>query len=277
MAFPQPSADESCIQGKDFFRLNTPLTSPGDIYESQQSCRGFALGPDSDIANVRITYFDPQAGLENPGGVSNVNTFTLSPDRSFIGRLDAFSTTPQGDSGTKYPQSNKAARVLISSLDIYDPNYRPTASVPADDHFDIQAPILDVIQYFGDPPSLIPQRSDKIYRWRFYDTIGGSQWIVVPFYGRKYACLQIMNWNSIEPNSITVFGAKLTLTVDSQKHIETSLLSSTTINVDGGTATLIVRAANQGMFDLLSIGIGTTEPGSVGPAPMYLRVSDDAL
>ena len=60
MSYPQPSADQYAIKGYQFFRLNTLLTSPGDIYQSQQSGHAFAIGPESDISNVNVAYFDDQ-------------------------------------------------------------------------------------------------------------------------------------------------------------------------------------------------------------------------
>ena len=82
MSYPQPDSNQYAIKGYQFFRLNTLLTSPGDIYESAQSGHSIAIGPESDLANINVAYFDDQ-----------VETFmqrtTISPLRAFVGRIDA--------------------------------------------------------------------------------------------------------------------------------------------------------------------------------------------
>jgi len=60
MSYPPPNPDQYALNGYKFFRLNTPLISDGDMYESQQGANGFAIGPDSDISKVNIGYFDEQ-------------------------------------------------------------------------------------------------------------------------------------------------------------------------------------------------------------------------
>ncbi len=279
MAFPQPTADTAVQSGLDFFRLNTPLASPGDLYESTQSCHAFAIGPDSDIANVLVTYYDEQGGDENPNGDPKTNSLILSPDRSFIGRLDAFNPDGTGKGAVQYPLAKRAGRILITSADIYDPNYRPRAANLEDDHFSYPPPVLDVIQYFGEAPSLVPQRSDKAIDWRFYDTINNAvQWLIVPYYGRKYAYLTIQNFNAIEDIDVQIIGVNLTITANGQDHIETQLMPSTVVAAAAAAppVTFRVRAAVNGMFDLLVIGVGATD-SSIGPAPMTLVISDDPL
>src|SRR5690348_7452464 len=98
--FVQPNSDQSCLKGYDFFRLNTLLSCPGDIYESKQSGRAFMLGPESDIANVGVTYFDDQ---KTPTFVSQ---FVLTPQRPWSGRIDA-----RNEVG--YMPANRPGRLLF--------------------------------------------------------------------------------------------------------------------------------------------------------------------
>ena len=44
MSFPQPSSIAPIIGGKEFWRLKTQLLSAGDLYESEVSALGFAMG-----------------------------------------------------------------------------------------------------------------------------------------------------------------------------------------------------------------------------------------
>ena len=50
MSYPPPNPDNYALNGYKFFRLNTPLTSDGDMYESAQGGQGFAIGPQSDLS-----------------------------------------------------------------------------------------------------------------------------------------------------------------------------------------------------------------------------------
>ncbi len=263
MSYPQPSSDEATIGGLEFWRLNTPLVSPGDIYESLSSCRGFAVGPDSDIASVQIRYLD---ATRRP---TLMNSFEISPTRSFVGLVNA-----QNDEA--YPSAaagNRPGRILISSGDIYDPSYRPIGYNPADDAISFTVPVLDVIQYFVDPPSLIPGRSDKDYQFKWYSPaiIGsGVQWIILPFYGRKYANLQIANFNGAGAFTWQVRGVDFVIEDNPAQHIETVLQAPVAVANSGGRDDLVVRATVNGMFDVLAIGI----TGGIGPLPLRVQTSD---
>jgi hypothetical protein len=262
MTFPQPSSTEYLFGGQDFFRLNTPLQSPGDIYESDVSCHGFCIGPDSDISQVQVNYFDNQVAS------SRLNGFIITPDRAFQGRIDA-------RLDATYPQlpGNRTARILMSSADIYDPTYRPEGFNVANDALDFIVPRFDVIQYFKNMPSVVPTRSDKKYDWKYYDTIPGIQWIIVPYYGRKYAMLDLENWDPLVTAEVQLRGVNFTVSADAEKHIETALIAPTPILPDGAGLRFFLKASTHGMFDALVIGVDDNP----GPMPMRLLVSDDPL
>jgi len=45
-----------------------------------------------------------------------------------------------------------------------------------------------LIQYFGEAPSFIPPRTDKVHQWGQITNISDDhQWFCVPFYGRRFA------------------------------------------------------------------------------------------
>jgi len=199
MSYPQPDSNASVLGGQNFFRINTMLQGPGDIYESDQGSLAVALGPDSDIANVNVYYFDELVA-------SRVNSLQISPDRSFVGLLAAHPTE-------NYPVVNLPGRVLIAPADQFDSSFRPATfnfTVGVGDVIDFVTPVLDVIQYFSQPPSLIPQRSDKEYEFESIQQSAAlcTYWLVVPAYGRKYASFNFRN-NLNQSVSIGITGAKL--------------------------------------------------------------------
>jgi len=258
VAFPQPNSELYTTGGADFFRLKTPLSSPGDMYESLVSGLGMALGPESDIANVNVAYFDAQA--------PNFMQFTqVSPSRSFVGRLDA------NNSG-RYAPAQRPGRVLIWPSDLYDPNYRPRAFVAPTDQITFISPVLDVIQYFSDPGTLTPSRVDKEYQFQNY-IVSGTLYIVVPYYGRKYCYVNFTNRNTVSPNTFGITGVNYAITDDSSVnpyHQETVIRAPAAVGA-GATVTVRITAGLTGMFDALVFSVNNN-----GPAPLRIVVSDES-
>lgn len=262
MSYPQPDADQYAIAGYQFFRLNTLLSSPGDIYQSAQSGHGVAIGPESDIANVNLAYFDSQ-----------VPTFmqrtVISPTRSFVGRVDA-----RNDS--TYSPAQRPGKLLFWSDDLYDPNYRPIALPAAfneaHDLVQFVAPRLDVIEYFKPINSLVPPRQDKEFVFQTYAlTTGGKFYLVVPYYGRKYCYVEFTNRNQVQPNVIGIVGVNYAITQDDSAtpyHQEKTILAQGSI-APNANVTKIISCAVEGMFDALVFNFS-----DVGPAPLRITMSD---
>lgn len=257
MSYPQPSSVGYVRAGADFFRLNTPLSSPGDIYESEESGLAMSLGPQSDIANVNVAYFDAQA--------PNFMQFTqISQSRSFVGRVDANNTG-------RYAPAQRPGRVLIWSDDLYDPNFRPRAFNPGTDSIQFIAPQIDVLQYFSNPGTLVPARVDKIYQFQNY-IVTGTYYVVVPFYGRKYAYVQFTNRNATDPNTFGIIGVNYSITVNGANpyHQETAIRAPAAVNA-GVSVTVRITAGTNGMFDALVFSVTND-----GPAPLRIVTSDES-
>jgi len=264
MTYPQPSADQYAIRGYQYFRLATTLVSPGDIYDSTQSAHGFAVGPTSDIANVNLAYFDDQV-LPTYMAMT-----TISPNRAFVGRIDA-------RNDTSYVPAGRAARILFWPADIYDPNYRPIAKPaafdPDKDTINFVAPQLEVIEYFKPLASLTPGRQDKEFVFQNYPALlsGGRFFLVIPYYGRKYAFLNFTNRAALTSNTIGIVGVNYAITQDDSDnpyHQETTLLTETAV-ANGESIDHVIRASQHGMFDALVISLD-----NAGPAPLRLVTSD---
>lgn len=257
MSFPQPSSDQYAISGSQFFALNTPLSSPGDIYESTQGGHGLALGPQSDIANVNVAYFDQQV----PTFMQRV---VISPGRAFVGRIDA-------RNDTKYAPAQRPGRILFWSDDLFDPNFRPRG-FGVQDSISFVAPILDVIQYFKPLASLTSGRQDKEFVFQNYIVGTGTFYIVVPYYGRKYCYVEFTN-REVTPNTFGIIGVNYAITQNdtlNPYHQETTIRAAAAV-AGGAQVTKIITAAALGVFDALVFSV--TSPG---PAPLRILMSDEA-
>jgi len=258
VAFPQPDSAKYVTSGSDFFRLRTPLSSPGDMYESLVSGLAMSLGPESDIANVNVAYFDAQA--------PNFMQFTqISQARCFTGRLDA-------NNPSKYSPSQRPGRVLIWPDDLYDPNYRPRSFSALTDAIQFISPVLDVVQYFSDPGTLTPSRIDKEYQFQNY-ILTGTLYIVVPYYGRKFCYVNFTNRNSVQPNTFGILGVNYAITNNASPnpyHQETVIHSPAAVAA-GAAVTVRITAASNGVFDALVFSVNNN-----GPAPLRIVVSDES-
>lgn len=276
MTYPQPDANYYVVNGYDFFRLNTPLSSPGDIYQSPQSCQAFAIGPESDISEVVVSYFDGQQQ-------TFMNQIVLSNERAFSARLDA-------NNRGRYSPANRPAMIYMWPDNLWNPNFLPDGYNPTNDKLILVTPVLDVIQFFKAQTSLTPGRRDKT--WTFQDTqVGGTDgdttYIVIPYYGRKGAQISVLHDSGPQGGvDITVFGVQLTYGgqgASGATHIQTPLLTGDPgsaipwqgIVTSGGIAIFnndgTVDAGHSstggGQYDLLMVALanptGASAPGAV--------------
>lgn len=258
MSYPQPNANDASLNGAPFFRLNTLLSSPGDIYESEQGSAGLVIGPDSDVANVEVAYYDPQVP-------NNFMQFaTISPQRGLMGTIAA-------RNDARYAPSQRPGRFLFWIDDIYDPNFRPRSFNSGTDSIQFVAPRLDVLQYFAPQQSLGPGRSDKSFVFQNY-IVSGTLFIVVPYYGRKYCYVNFTNRDTTQQNTFGILGVNYCITQDGSPnpyHQESTIRSPAAVAPNGGSVTVVVRASNQGMFDALVFSVN-----AAGPAPLRIIVSD---
>jgi hypothetical protein len=269
VTFPQPQTPTQLLRFQDQFRLTTPLQSPGDIYEVESGFKAIALGPDSDLGALQVTYYNNE---NDPTGTvidkTLVGSFRLTSQYPFPGLI-----APKID--TTYPLSARKGRTLISSIDVYDPTYKPDAFADGD-KMDFIVPVLDVIGWFTDPPSSLPvKRADKSYYFQWFASTG-THWIVYPYYDRKYAFVDFLNKNNSLSGDITILGVNFSTTDDNGTgvayHQETVLTAPTTIAPAGGHLIRRISAASDGMFDALVIGVPAN-----GPTPIRVYMSDEPV
>ncbi len=182
MSFPQPRSSISVLEGQEFFRLHTELQSNGDIYEIDTSVKGMVIGPNSDIQNVRIYYYDLQAP-------NQIGTALISVNDPFVTRMNALMAND-------YPGLGAKARVLVTSDDII-PHVGQTFIVSAtepNNTYDLQVwhrPWIDLMSYHRDPPATPATRAEN--QWQETVVIVGRapastgvSWYFFPHYRRKY-------------------------------------------------------------------------------------------
>jgi hypothetical protein len=249
VSYPQPNADQYSISGAQYFRLNTLISSPGDIYESAQGGLAFALGPESDISRVNVAYFDDQAGA------TLMNQTQIDCHRSWVGRIDA-----RNDAA--YQQSGRPGRILMWSDDLYDPIFVPTGS--AGQTVIRIAPRLDVIEYFREEPSLVTRRTDKQYYFQSYALSGQPTWIVIPSYGRKYGFVEITNRDPLIALGFKVIGVNYG--IGSAFHQETTIYSGVLAVGAQKIVNNLFGSSGTGMFDSIVV----TAEGDRMPMRVYL-------
>lgn len=256
MSYPQPSSNDYVIRGVQYFRLLTALATPGDIYESEVSCHALAIGPESDVANVNIAYFDDQIP-------TFMNRTQVGPPRSFTGRVDARNTDT-------YAPSGRPGRILFWPTDLYDPTFLPQNFVPDEDTLTFIAPVLDVIQYFKPQASLVPLRTDKTFRFtEIEQPENRTAFIVLPCWGRKFGSCRVLN-SSSAALSWGVTGITYFANPNNQA-IETEIDRVDALGI-GDQHTTLFRAATHGLFDALMFDLNLNE--GTGLTPFEVVLSD---
>ncbi len=242
MSYPQPSADQYALNAQQAFRLVTQMVSPGDIYEVTQSGYAFAVGPDSDVADIKITYYDAQSAQQF------VNQVSISPSRAFAGYIVA-----QNDA--TYMPANRPGVILMWAGNLIPSNgFLPTGFNPDQDRIVMEYPILDVVQSFQPTASVTSSRPDKT--WFYQEVVIGntSGYVLIPYYGRKYAAVQLDN-NSGHDVNFTVTGINFKI---SDTAPATYATLGTALVVTTANTMQIYRADTVGLFDYLMIHVTPT-------------------
>lgn len=269
MGYPQPNSNQAVLAGDKVFRLQTRLVSAGDTYDSQQSGYGFAIGPDSDIANVVINYYDE---TQPP---TNMNQVTIGAGSPYVGLIKA-----RNEPSAVYLPQKTPGRIIFSIGDIVPVLLQPLG-MPAPPSNEVQiAPVLDILQYLTPPPSgIVAPRNDKEYFFAVPPTGTYTNNVLIfdiPFYGRSYADIIAYRVSGggggtykMQIDALRYGFGVADLAVPSIK----SILANTLIV---GTLEQVVRAATNGMFDYLRVTIQSSGGSADDIIELGIRVSDTA-
>lgn len=260
MGYPQPSSNAAVTNGFGFFRLTTQLASPGDIYESLVSAGAFAVGPNSDIANIAFSYFDSESDGNAAFGV-------VSPMHPFAGNINA------QVNGT-YNPSKRPGKILFWADDLFNPEFASVHASP-NQGLVLVTPVLDVIEYFTQAPSITQGRPDKTFQYQELPIAAGGCFLVVPYYGRKSASIRVLN-TSGGAIDVSIYGVTFYMDPSgSELAIETEILAPTTV-ADGDTVSQVVTGGQFGFFHMLEVFENYGGTGGAGPAPVTIIMSDQS-
>ena len=249
-------AENAVLRSQEFYRLKQIVQSPGDIYEIDESTKAIYIGPDSDIGEILLTYFNPESPLA-------IETAKIAVNGPFVGRVDALLQT-------RIPSTGQPARLLVSPVDIVDNAYTPPASL-AFRRFNIPA-IIDMIAALKELPAIPETRADRTLRLSSVpyeaDPVAppaddGSTDILIPIYGRRMATIQVF------ANDATIRVALVNL-LPGQNNAERvlgTIVLPATIPVVPLNATIVYRAsdaARVGINDPDGAPVPYIEADSVG-------------
>ena len=261
-ALQQRQASQAVLNGQEFFRLFQELESGGDIFEIDTGTKALCVGPQSDLANYAVNFFDFQA----PDNIDEVNVSIFNP---VIGRLDALLAT-------KYPTaSGLPALILLTPRDLVDNGWLPSdfvVPVPpffVGDRIAVRViPRVDIFSYLSNPAALAPQRDDRLHQFPFTTTLASPQrfYYILPYYGRRYGEFSFANLSgggASQTYTIIVTGINLmpgiqdavSDTPGASKSIETTLFGGPIVVPPGSRSNLVIKASDEGMFDLISISL----------------------
>lgn len=264
MSYPQPNANLYAINGYQYFRLNTLLSSPGDIYESEQGGLAFAIGPDSDISKVTVASFDDQVP-------TYMQITSIGVERAFTGRIAARNEVT-------YQPANRPGRVLFWSTDLYDTSFRPEGFNPLIDSFNVITPRLDVIEYFSSPPTLLPQRNDKTYNLQDWPTLPNADadaYFLIPYWGRRYGMVELTN-KSAGPWSFALSGVNFAISGSSANYTQVTPIVADAPVTAGTQLVSVVTSTQNGMFDALLLRFHRLDPDLTAiKGPIRITVSDN--
>jgi hypothetical protein len=259
-ALQKQFSELSVIGGQQFFRLNQTLESGGDIFEINSGVKALAIGSESDIADLLVTFFDKQ----QPS--TNIDQVIVSPSSPFIGRLDALLAT-------QIPSSRTPARLQITVRDLVDNTYLPRTfdneGISRDLLMARVAPRVDLLAYLSDPASLPAGRADRQHLFPYVQTSPstGVGWVILPFYGRRYAHVNFMNLHDTVTYTVTLFGVCLsagTTSGGATKQSETTLGSVVLAPGAVGNIVHIATGTPGGLYDLLEVRMSADTPIGIG-------------
>lgn len=168
MTILQPvPASQATRLSQDFYRINQPAESNGDIFKLDIGIRAIIVGPESDFSEYSLYYFDVTKQ-------SSINIATVTVDQPWIApiaaRLDA-----------TYPNSNQKGFLYIVPKDFYIPG----SFLLASGSNTIFAPNIDIIAYTKDPAQIPDKRPRRCIESALVLPGGDVSKVFLPVYGRK--------------------------------------------------------------------------------------------
>lgn len=258
----QTTASQAILKGQEVWRLTKKVESPGDIFEQDVGALAVAIGPDSDIAKVKVTYYDSVSDSPN-----KLSQGIVGIDAPFAGRLDALlaTTIPGTAKGALKPFP---ARILFSLDNIVDPNFEIPVTGEEDDSNTFRAEtVLDLLSYVADPRGVVPQRRPN--KQIDFDNappaagaVTGDINFVVPYFGRRSASILVKAIFAVAPPGLQAYvrGVSINEGKDQSGSGDTvdfvsELATTGAPNSFTGNASFQINANEHGLWDYLVLTV----------------------
>jgi len=179
---------QAVLDGANAFRLKQEVGSSGDIWEIDSSAAAIYVGPDSDLTEYRVTYYDPTAPNQLRTADFSVGGPLATDTRALLSQ--------------RVQSTGEPARILVNPVDLFEPDYvRPINGVPsAPSRTIIIPPVADVMFAFTPRlPGLPAVRSDRTVRLveiPFEDDGVGTD-VLIPAYGRRMITVQALSLDAV--------------------------------------------------------------------------------
>ncbi len=265
MPLQSVQGSQASLGGQEIYRLTETLESSGSIFEIDVGCQALIIGPDSDISQCNVTYFDPLQP-------QNVNQLTVSIDSPYIGRIDANPAQP-------FPFSGNPGKLYVTPRDKVE-NIAVTQSIS------FIKPKIDLLCYLT-PPSNIPTARRDFEtegRVQIVDAGGGqgSTSFYFPFYKRRFLAIRT---RSIAAGTRTVAVNGIKFRVQNLAY-SVPLFAATAFPGAGAVLSIVLTASQlltlatvtsgTGFFDYIQvIFAGDAISGTASDAPNYNIVASD--
>jgi hypothetical protein len=241
MANPQTQASSQVLRGQEYWRLKEELTHAGQIFEVDNSAKAIAIGPESDIHEAIVAYYDPD---KTPSLVELGNITVGSP---WIGRLDALLAET-------YTTADELARLFVYAK----PNVVSVFTVAAG-KIRVINPVLDLFVYTAEPEQVPMERAVRRITTVAWGT-GGHAYIYAPFYGRRLCSVNLRNGAGDLNGALTLEAIRFaTPIVNIQRQVDVDAFAG----VAGETVRLDFSTDDDGPYDLVRLHIvGNTDPSA---------------
>lgn len=279
MPLQTSQSSNAVIDGKEFFRIHQELQSSGDVFELDASANAIYVGPNSDIAEMLVTYFDKR----QPTGLAQAR---IAPGSPLVFRVDASNVET-------VPSTGQKARILISPVDLIDNNYTVSGVQPAA-YIRIK-PKIDVIQSLTPEASLPSERSDFTFRSSAITFGPGTASVdrvilVFPVYSRRLITATVsVPLNASAPRfdftAVTLSTTSVAQVLKPLRRLsfiaagvlqsQTAVIDAARVNTIDGGAVPPDMDSEYGQFDLLLIEMVETIASAVGTtAAITIRATD---
>ena len=258
---------KAVLDSQEVYRINQPLRTAGDVFELDGSCRALVIGPQSDIANYNVDYYDTQAS-------NRISRLGLSAGAPRIGRLDAY-----GELHFPALVGSPSAPIIVTPGDLYIDSYTPRGFNENTELIYFEPPYVDLVAMFDAPGSLATAvRANKIYRYGSIFTYGlfTDVWYLVPVYGRRLVTVAMRNSDPVITIDYSIELVRMVIGQGSGVDFGLCPLKQVASGTLGVASDLsqVITASTNGMWDVLQVKLTPSAALARNIASLTIETSD---